>query len=173
MKKEKEISSHYYNKYNHFKQIVDYFSLDQFIINITERENDYCFMTGKHKYRYDGHIQRIQLFVYLTRITHSVPLTAIEADIDIRYVVDDNNRIIYADYFILKDIKGKVVNQGFGTMLMDYILYLAKEIGVTRIIGTLSEVDERDKNNKKRRNHFYEKYGFIVDETKHTIEKNI
>lgn len=57
------------------------------------------------------------------------------------------------------------MNKGYGSQLMlaflDYAMLLdRKELEIT---GFLSTVDERNKENHKRRNHFYQKFGFSID----------
>lgn len=58
-------------------------------------------------------------------------------------------------------IKTKHANKGYGSLLMkEFLVYLdqTKRKKVT-ITGKLSEVDE---NNRLRRNHFYQKFGFEI-----------
>lgn len=61
----------------------------------------------------------------------------------------------------IEDILMKTNNIGNGTIAMHALLKLAKSWGIKEIVGFMSDVDEE---HAERRNHYYEKFGFRVDE---------
>lgn len=72
----------------------------------------------------------------------------------------------YLENILIKDFLGKTdeVGKGYGSYNFKVMLdWVQNNFGQrTKIKGWLSSVDERDENNKKRRNHVYEKFGFSI-----------
>lgn len=72
----------------------------------------------------------------------------------------------YLESMMIKDfvIKTKHVNKGYGSLLMEgFLVYLDQtKREKIKITGQLSEVDEQNENNRLRRNHFYQKFGFEI-----------
>ncbi|MHC6179341.1 GNAT family N-acetyltransferase [Clostridium sp. JNZ X4-2] len=62
-------------------------------------------------------------------------------------------------YIKIDDILMEHNNIGNGTIAMKYFLQVAKELGVDKITGWLSDTD---KDHWDRSVHFYEKFGFKV-----------
>lgn len=68
---------------------------------------------------------------------------------------------------------GKIYcGRGYGSLLLTEALYYIAHLfgrNVT-IIGHLSFVDERDESNRLRRNHFYQKFGFDIQDERIVLE---
>ena len=62
----------------------------------------------------------------------------------------------------IRDNIGPVKNKGYGSLVMEAFLNIATVVGASKITGELSLADELDSENKDRRNHFYEKFGFKI-----------
>jgi ribosomal protein S18 acetylase RimI-like enzyme len=54
-------------------------------------------------------------------------------------------------------------DKGIGSLVLQKFVDFAVKCGVSSISGCLSHVDEQDENNRQRRNHVYEKFGFTID----------
>ncbi|HFI0084510.1 TPA: hypothetical protein ACGOR9_002215 [Streptococcus suis] len=61
----------------------------------------------------------------------------------------------------IQDIVVTTVDEGDGSILMDYLLNYAKDIGVTHLSGQLS--NSNSQIDEERRNHFYRKFGFSIN----------
>ncbi len=61
----------------------------------------------------------------------------------------------------IDDVLMKTNNIGNGSVALKSLIQYSKLIGVNTITGYLSDVDD---DHKSRRNHFYEKFGFDVEE---------
>jgi hypothetical protein len=60
--------------------------------------------------------------------------------------------------------------QGYGSLLMTHMLKYLKELRIPRITGKLSCIDEKDKDNCRRRDHFYRKFGFTIEGDKISLD---
>lgn len=69
----------------------------------------------------------------------------------------DNDSMKIADINILNEN----VSKGYGTILLDYALEIAKQKSVREVNGLLSSTDEK---NRIRQIKFYEKYGFTISD---------
>lgn len=63
------------------------------------------------------------------------------------------------------DFLSREVDKGYGTIvLQEFFRYLKKQQKQPiRIVGYLSECDEKDNNNRQRRDHIYQKFGFKIE----------
>lgn len=68
---------------------------------------------------------------------------------------------------LIGDIESRIENKGYGSLMMQAIIKLARILKVVIITGNLSTVDDDHFDKLK---HFYEKYGFNVDFDKMKIE---
>ena len=67
----------------------------------------------------------------------------------------------------IQECQTREPNQGYGSLLMESFLdYVRRLLEVRQVllIGKLSLVDEEDEENHQRRNHFYQKFGFVIKE---------
>lgn len=63
-------------------------------------------------------------------------------------------------YIYIIDVTPRVINVGNGSIAMYALIKYAKEIEATYITGKFSSVDN---DHADRRNHFYEKFGFMIN----------
>lgn len=78
---------------------------------------------------------------------------------DATFKCEFTNRIIIEDFMTRSEYE----NQGYGSILMKEFIEFAKQQGVSIITGRLSWVDEEEPENGARRNHLYEKFGFVIE----------
>lgn len=69
-----------------------------------------------------------------------------------------------ADIQILKE---EYLSRGYGTILMNETIDLARKRGIKKIIGSLYTTDEE---NDRRQQKFYKKFGFTIEEYKLLLE---
>ena len=55
-------------------------------------------------------------------------------------------------------------NQGYGTMMLDTLVDIARQSGHSKIIGRLSSEDAKEENEKENRNKFYRNYKKAITE---------
>jgi GNAT superfamily N-acetyltransferase len=90
---------------------------------------------------------------------HSV--CALSAKVD--YHVNDNKVILNAhicDFGV--DIQHR--GEGIGSLALKNFLQTAYELGIVKVTGDLSGVDELDPKNNARRDHVYKKHGFVIND---------
>ncbi len=69
------------------------------------------------------------------------------------------------EHLIIQDFIIKTPNKGFGSLLLrEALFHISQLFGeYVKITGLLSPVDEEDSDNKNRRDHVYQKFGFEID----------
>lgn len=67
-----------------------------------------------------------------------------------------------SDHIHIDDVLVKHNSVGNGSAVMSALLFYAQQNGVKKITGFLSSVDD---DHKKRRDKYYEKFGFRVDDS--------
>lgn len=82
---------------------------------------------------------------------------------------DNENGIIEEKYIHIIDVLMEDDNIGNGTVAMNALIKYAKKINVKFINGWLSDVDN---GHEGRRNHYYEKFGFVIDGSSINLELN-
>lgn len=62
----------------------------------------------------------------------------------------------------LWEFQSKIVNHGYGTVILQefFNYFMEKQAQPVAIVGKLSDIDEEDENNRQRRDHLYNKFGF-------------
>lgn len=91
----------------------------------------------------------------------------------IQLIIIKENKSVIHEYIQLKakqiddstlllmdiEIFGKNINKGYGTILVQELVNLAKEMKVSKVVGNISPIDWK---HIARLQHFYEKLGFLV-----------
>jgi len=67
------------------------------------------------------------------------------------------------EYIYIQDVQAVDANIGNGSIILKTLVEYAKECGARKIVGNLSIADA---DNADRRNHYYEKFGFKVSESR-------
>lgn len=80
-------------------------------------------------------------------------------------LIFEHNEMRISDIHVLDNN----VSKGYGTVLLDYALDLAREKGANTVTGELHTIDA---DNRHRQNNFYGKYGFIIDDNKIKLTLN-
>jgi GNAT superfamily N-acetyltransferase len=80
------------------------------------------------------------------------------ASYDLIWEFDGSCRIFIGDLQMAQQNTSK----GYGTLLMDFMLMLAKKNKATSISGLLGSSELMNPENKKRMLNFYKKYGFTI-----------
>ncbi len=141
------------------------------ILKVYEQNNSFFIITSKHNYDHKNFLTGINLYGYLIKQDFPNKLKTIQL---VSKSVYDEPRIIYPEikYFIISNINCEEgqCGKGYGSMLMEQFFEVIKPFKPNKITGWLSPVDEFDDNNKKRRNHFYEKFGFEITD-RHICKK--
>lgn len=82
---------------------------------------------------------------------------------------DKGNGIIEEKYIHIIDVLMEDNDIGNGTVAMKALIKYAKKINAKFISGSLSDVDN---DHAERRNHYYEKFGFVIDGSSINLELN-
>ncbi|PPA67835.1 hypothetical protein C3952_03920 [Lactococcus lactis] len=115
-------------------------------------------------YNYKGQLTSVHFYLYLLSDRKSPPYWYNHIWLEPYYKRE--NDMEWLDYIKITEFLGKTgeVGMGYGSYNFKTMLdFVQNNFGQrTKIKGWLSSVDERDENNKKRRNHVYEKFGFSI-----------
>lgn len=135
------------------------------IVHFCEYRDALTIVTMVVKHGSCARLRKLDFKAYIC--THSrFPCEVFELSIDFDYR-KQNNLLIGKAIISHCMAKNNNENKGYGSMVMEqflrYIKVLHMELAIGTVTARLSSVDETDINNKNRRNHFYEKYGFKID----------
>lgn len=128
------------------------------IIRIEKTNNSYFIITVENDYNFSGILLEINFYGYTLKEYKENPTQVMRLYSRIIY----NDKLKFVESIYIDDIIGDT-NKGYGSKLMTEFLNYVRPLKADHIIGMLSHVDEVDLNNKDRRNHFYEKFGFKIN----------
>ncbi|MGN1139337.1 MAG: GNAT family N-acetyltransferase [Ruminococcus sp.] len=147
-----------------FDEILKLNKFNEFIIRIYEQDNSCFFITVDYEYDYGNLLSGINIYGYLVERGSRKKIKIIQLFSKVvydslEYDVAKINHFYLIDIYCTNGRHG----QGYGTKVMECFFEVIKPFNAKKIVGTLSPIDEFDENNKKRRNRFYEKFGFEIN----------
>lgn len=135
----------------------------QHIINIQEKDNVYCMVTVNLLSGFDNRLKELDLYVLTSQNNYSKPVMSMFTEF--KYDIYSKISIEIVDLF-------GIPNKGYGSFIMTTFLKYIQHYQPKYVYGKLSEVDEKDKENKNRRNHFYKKFGFKIENSYIHLDMN-
>lgn len=139
-------------------QLHKFNSNSENIIRIENTGNSYFIITVENDYNFSGILSEINFYGYTLKEYTENPTQVMRLYSRIIY----NDKLRFVESIYINDIIGDT-NKGYGSKLMTEFLNYVRPLKASHIKGMLSRVDEVDLNNKARRNHFYEKFGFKIN----------
>lgn len=159
-----------HEKINHLSNLCLIQKIDlisEQIIYIEERteSNDYILVTVQTVTNHRGLISNVNFYCYTLAQGMCTPEKVMRMFTDLIYSQDYSA----VEKIEIVDILGKP-NMGYGSKTMNVFFDYIKQFHAKEIFGVLSFVDEIDLSNKNRRNYFYRKYGFEINNN-HILKK--
>lgn len=123
-----------------------------------KKELEHGFLQIDESTDYAGRVKNVTLWYYPN--TNSYGLSDWQSQIN--FEIQSYNELGEIQKVKIWEFRSQTVNCGYGTIILqEFFSYLSeKQSDSILVVGELTEIDERDENNRQRRDHIYKKFGF-------------
>lgn len=130
-----------------------------------KEENSYFVITVEYNYIFEDTISDIKILGYLIRRNNLKKDIAAALYANVNFV--DNNPFNKINNISIESIKCDYRHrgQGYGTKIMECFFEVIKQFDTDKIVGVFSPEDENDEKSEGIAKHFYEKFGFEINES--------
>lgn len=140
-------------------QIFNFNNSGENIISIEKKEKFYFIIIVENEFK-GACLAHLNFYAYILKPYKEFPKKVMNL-----YVNINTNKFNIVESIYIIDFIGDS-NKGYGSKVMTEFLKYIKPLHAKFIYGELSYVDEIDLDNKALRNHFYEKFGFKINNNK-------